>query len=354
MPEAVETVVAESSPAAVEAPATPAAPQVDPLQEGPMVTWTREQRDHFRSTGKMPEAPKADSAPAAKPTEAPAESAAESETAKQQEHTETRTPPKPKQTAEERIAQLEATIEKIKKGAGIERTAKPESSTTEPAPKQESKPAQTQNFDQWFEAFDDQKWMEDYAKDHPAMTYERLNLAMKLHVDSVRDGFKQRDEQAAAQTRAINSKLDEAKSRYGNEANDVIQDFAGEIIDDKAMPGVILEMIRDSEYSADLLYVIGSKPEERNRFRALAKSDPGKAIRYLVTTEVLIGDELAAKAKPAASQPAPAKQQTSAPKPPAEVGGRASAPGDALVAAAAAGDFRTFKAELNRRKLAGQ
>ena len=120
----VETVVAESSPAVVEATHEPEKPKIDPLQEGPMGTWTREQRNEFRSTGKMPEVkPKAAPAPA---SVAPAESVAESETAKQQEHTEKHTS-KPKQTAEQRIEQLEATIEKIRKGAGIERTAKTES-----------------------------------------------------------------------------------------------------------------------------------------------------------------------------------------------------------------------------------
>jgi len=98
MADAVETVAAESSPAVVEAP------KVDPLQEGPMVTWTREQRNEYRTTGKTPEAPKADPTPAKQSSEAPAESASESETAKQQESTGTQPPHKPKKTAEERIA----------------------------------------------------------------------------------------------------------------------------------------------------------------------------------------------------------------------------------------------------------
>jgi len=162
-----------------------------------------------------------------------------------------------------------------------------------------------------------------------------------------------RQQQEEAQKRASDAKLDEARSRYGEEASDIINDLAGEINSDPAIPGVIIAMLRDSECSADLLYVIGSKPEERKTFMHLVKTNPGKAIRYIALTESLIADELASKqSKPAASEHPPAKTQTSAPKPPAEVGGRGSAPPDALLSAAQANDFRSFKAELNRRSLA--
>ncbi len=72
--------------------------------------------------------------------------------------------------------------------------------------------------------------------------------------------------------------------------------------------------------------------------------------------EPLVREELEAKKTPPVAaahvEATPAKPKTSAPPPPAEVGGRASAPGDVMVAAAAANDFRAFKAELNRRELA--
>ena len=350
MPDAVETVVAESSPAVVE---TPAAPQVDPLQEGPMVNWTREQRNEFRSTGKMPEAkPKAEPASAKEPTEAPAESAAESETAQQQEHTEIRTSPKPKQTAEERIAQLEATIEKIRKGAGLERTAKSESSTTEPAPRQESQAQQQpKNYQEWRKTFKPPQWVEEFAKANPEASYEDANAAMADFLADVRDGFKQREAQFEARNRELNAKLDEAKSRYEN-FDQVMWPTLNEITQDPAINQSVKDMLDESEILPHVLFTIGSKPADRADFIQMAKSNPAKAKRFLASVENLIYAELDGnKSTPHVEKP-PAKQQTSAPKPPAEVGGRASAPGDSLVAAAAANDFRAFKAELNRRALA--
>ena len=355
MPEAaVETVAAESSPAVVEAPvveAAPAKPAIDPLQEGPMVTWTREQRNEFRTTGKMPEAkPKADPAPAKELSEAKAESVTESETAKQQEHTEK---PKPKQTAEERIAQLEATIEKIRKGAGIERTAKPESSTTEPAPKTETKPAPPQNYQEWRKAFKPSQWVEEYAKANPESSYEDATAAMSDFLGDVRDQFRQRDEQMRAQNREINEKIADAKTRYPN-FDEVIQPAVDLIANDQAISPVVKAMLNESEVLPDLAFTIASKPQELANFIKMAKESPGKALRYIALTETLIRDELEHKSAPAAAhvEATPAKLKTSAPPPPVEVGGRASAPGDSLVAAAAANDFRTFKAELNRRELA--
>ena len=47
-----------------------------------MVNWTREQRNDFRTTGKMLVVPKADTAPASKPSGGISRRAAASETAK--------------------------------------------------------------------------------------------------------------------------------------------------------------------------------------------------------------------------------------------------------------------------------
>jgi len=108
-------------------------------------------------------------------------------------------------------------------------------------------------------------------------------------------------------------------------------------------------MLNDSEVLPDLLYTLGSDPKELASFLNLAKTAPGKALRYIALTESLIREELESGTKE--TKP-PAKPITSAPKPPAEVGGRASTPGDQLEAAAKANDFRSFKAESNRRALA--
>ena len=346
MPE-VETVVAESSPAVIEATHEPEKPKIDPLQEGPMVTWTREQRNEFRSTGKMPEVkPKAAPAPA---SVAPAESDAESETAKQQEHTEKHTS-KPKQTAEQRIEQLEATIEKIRKGAGIERTAKTESSTSNTASKEE-KPAPPKNYQEWRKTFKAPEWVQEYAKANPEATYEDANAAMADYLADVRDQYKDREAQQQAMAKELDAKVADAKARYPN-YQEVIDPAIDAILNDKDIVGVVKAMLNESEVLPDLMFTIGSKPEELAKFVKMAKESPGTALRYIALTESLIREELENAKSTQAEKVTPAKQQTSAPKPPAEVGGRATAPGDALVAAATANDFRAFKTELNRRSLA--
>ena len=350
MADAVETVVAESSPVVVEAPAVPAKPTVDPLQEGPMVTWTREQRNEFRATGKTPETqPKAAPAPAKQSSEAPAESAAASEAAKQQENTEAHRQAKPKQTAEERIAQLEATIEKIRKGAGIDRTQQhADSSTANPEPKPKPveapqpiytrpkpKPEGMNQDGKPYESY------EEYVEDLADWSGEQ-KLAKW-----------QRDQQQQAMAKELNAKIAEAKTRYPN-YDEVIEPAVDAILGDKDVVGVVKAMLNESEILPDLMFTIGSKPEDLAHFVKMAKNDPGKALRYIALTESLIREELEGKTAPPADKVVtpPAKPQTQAPKPPAEVGGRGNTPPDALVAAAQANDFRSFKAELNRRSLA--
>ena len=348
MPEVAETVVADPSSGIAEVPAKP---EIDPLQEGPMVGWTRQQRNEFRNTGKMPESkPKADPAPAGKPSEASAESAADSETAQQQEHTEPHAASKPKQTAEERIAQLEATIEKIRKGAGLERTAKPESSPTETKPQNQPQPPKT--YQEWrTKAFNASKWVEEYVKANPETSYEEANAAMSDFLAEVRDGFRQRNAQEEAYNRDLKAKLDEAKGRYEN-FDEVMWPTLKEINGDTSIHQSVKDMLSESEILPHVLYVIGNKASDKAEFYQMARSSPAKAKRYLASVEQLIYQELEGQ-KPLV-EAAPVKPKTSAPKPPAEVGGRANAPGDTLVAAAAANDFRSFKAEINRRALAGR
>src|SRR6185312_263040 len=135
-----QTVVAESS----SAPAVEVSTPVMDVSRGPLVDITPEQRAEFRKTGNLPEPPKKEEA-APSPEAKQAETSTASEADKKQE-TKPAKVEKPKQTAEERIAQLESTIEKIRKGAGIEKTAeqpkpmpKPEPQYTRPKPTAEDK-----------------------------------------------------------------------------------------------------------------------------------------------------------------------------------------------------------------------
>ncbi len=73
---------------------------------------------------------------------------------------------------------------------------------------------------------------------------------------------------------------------------------------------------------------------------------------HLVMAVQMLGEELPKLHKAQARQKAP--PETRAPKPPAEIGGRGTAPSDTARDAAARGDFRTAKAEWNRRAKEGR
>lgn len=157
----------------------------------------------------------------------------------------------------------------------------------------------------------------------------------------------------SAQKQKWDSQLAEAKTRYEN-FDEIKGHFTEHVVNDQQVPFALKELLNDSEVLPDLIYTIAGKPEELASFVAMAKTSPTKAARYIVLTESLIREELESKAAPKETPKAdpPAKQQTSAPKPPTEVGGRAASPGDELESAARAGDYRKFAAESTRRALA--
>jgi len=318
------TEVLESS--AIEA--TP--PPIMEVERGPLVNLTPEQRADYRKTGELPTAPK---------NEESATSSAQGVTEPPKQQGKPKEAPNTKQTAEERIAQLEATIEKISKGAGIERKPKAESTpaiesklplSAKPTPddKKSDGTSKFSTHEDYIEALTDWKWEQ-------------------------RESEKAATESAKVQNKALIDKVDEGRTRYEN-LDEVIQPAANEIYQDAAIPMVIKSMIGDSPLIVDLVYTIGSDKAELAKFVKMAKEEPGKAIRYIALTESLIAQELESKAKPV-SEEVPAKPKTQAPKPPAEAGGRAAAPPDSLKAAleGSGGKLNSgLKAEFLRRDLA--
>lgn len=329
-----QTVVA--APSAVETP-------VIEVERGPLVTWTPEQRSHFRNTGEMPEPPKKEESA---PSDATKESTSEAEKPEPAGETE---PPKPQETprkpgnrAEQRIKELlsetkrlEAEVASLKAPKPAVEAPKPiEQSKPQPQPTRPKPTIEDKNEDGTpkFKAYED--FVEDLA-DWKAE--QRLAQA-------------ERTQAQQAQQRALEAKISEAKNRY-EKFDEVVRPAFTAITTDQAISGVVKAMLNDSELLPDLLFTIGSDQKELDAFVEMAKKQPGKAIRYIALTESLIRDELESKAKPETKEP-PAKPQTSAPKPPSEVGGRAATPSDEMAAAAKANDFRKFKAEGNRRDLA--
>lgn len=316
--------------AIVEATSIPEAVVME-ASRGPLVNLTVEQRKEFRTTGTLP---KAESAPATSVS-------GESEAPKQQEKP--KSEPK-SMTAAERIAQIEAkmakdaeTIEKIRTGAGL----KPKAEPTAPA---KSEPVSAKPTP------------EDKNKDGTDRfaTHEEYVEALVDWKSEQRDIAKAEKAQQDASNKALNDKVDEGRTRYEN-LDEVIQPAANEIYQDADISPVIKQMIGDSDVIVDLVYTIGSDKAELAKFIKMAKSDPGKAIRYIALTESLIAQELEAKATPAKEEETPAKPRTLAPKPPAEAGGRASAPPDPLQAALAGSGGKLtgdLKAEFTRQALA--
>ena len=331
-----ETVVAAPS-------AAPEIPVVE-VDRGPLVSLTADQRTEFRRTGELPEAPK--------PKTEAAASSSDKRTAPEagkpkQEHTEHKAEqPKAKLSAEERIAQLESTIEKIRKGAGLDKTPKAESS---PASVEQARPIQQQPQPQ--PQIPQEPTIEDKNVDGTLKykTYEEFTRALARWEVNLAIAAQEQQRAQQTQATAAQAKITDAQARYPN-FKEVIQPAVNAIVGDQAIAPIVKTILNDSEVFPDLIFTIGSSAQELATFVEMARTNPGKAIRYIALTESLINEELA-KGKNHGETP-PAKPQTAAPRPPAEVGGRAAAPPDALESAARANDFRAFKAESTRRALA--
>jgi|HubBroStandDraft_1064217.scaffolds.fasta_scaffold00168_29 hypothetical protein len=199
--------------------------------------------------------------------------------------------------------------------------------------------------------------------------YHEENAAYQA-AKAVRDDRAQQAQ--AAQDRDLAGKIGDANTRYGGDAGARIvttaQAIFGKPGEGMQIPGAVAAVIDGSPVIVDLLYTIGGdKPETLAEFVALAKANPGAALRKVVLMEQLVSDELAkgkaAPAKePAAGETAgrdeggrfiPVKPKASqAPAPPEEVSGRAATPPDELASAANKDDFAAFKAKANARDIA--
>lgn len=306
----------------------------------------------WRQTGKLPGEPDdkpskgEDSAPSTKKSgdEESEKAAPVSETGKSGRNAETRI----KQLAAERDqykAKLEA-LETGKKDAPAESSPAPakdvkaESST---APDKPKKPAQD-DFDSWdaYETARDQYW-EDMAD---------WKAAQRIEADRQRQ---RQDEQG----KQMETRLQEAKERYGDEAETRILDTAHSVFDDARIVQPIKQAIGRSKVMVDALYVLGSDPAEFKQFIQLSHEDPLEAIRKWFTVEELVKQELSkAGSKPAAGE-APARgndgkfqpAKRSLPAPPVELNGNSSPPGDQSERAASTGNFSAFKQDRDRKDL---
>lgn len=274
----------------------------------------------WRMSGTIPEKeapkPKADPAPAPKEN---AETSGDPAAPKPQEHTRRRP------DAEARIKELAAESKRLRAELDALKAPKPEPTKpvqqqaqyTRPKPttedKQDGKPKYT-TYDEFVEDLSDWK-------------AEQRIVAQA------------REQEQKAQTKALQDELAKARTRYEN-FDDVLTPTLNAIVSDNAVSPAVKAMLNDSEVLPDLIFTIGSDAKDLASFLQMAKTNPGKALRYIARVEGLIEEELskgtiaaerdatgkfASKPEPAA----PAKRgPESAPEPPLEIGSRGAGPMD--------------------------
>lgn len=244
--------------------------------------------------------------------------------------------------------QLEARLEALEKGQ--KQDVKAESA---PAPKKEQpkgleapKKPNLNDFtgeNAWKEYEDARdKYFEDLA-DYKAQTRLQEHL--------------QRQREEATQ-RELNTQIDKASERYGDETRTTIGSAADALMADD-IPGVVKALVNDSEVMIDLLYTAGSNPDELQAFVNLAKSNPSAAVRKLVLMEGMVKDALAKGGQSETNAPErdssgkfvseKPKPSTKAPAIGTEVSGRGSAPPDPSETAVKTGDFKAFRDAENRK-----
>lgn len=343
------TTPVESSPAApaavIEVPKDPAAYQ------------------EWRKTGKLPDP--AEKSEESAPSKKSSETAEAPEARKQGKQEQER----PRSTAETRLNELLADL----KRAGLspaelktfKRQVQQEAKEAQPKAEHTDKPAA--KLREAPKKPDSKTW---------TGTYEELEEAREAYYEALAD---YKSEEAIRkyetklterqQTAELNGKLEDARGRYGAEADQTIAESVQAIFPDETIHPTIKALINDSPVMVDLLYVAGSKPEEFQALLEQARTNPGAAIRQIVALENMIqdtrgtGDKKLAgvvREMPARDESsgkflskAPAdKKPSQAPPPPNEVSGRSGAPLDDVQAAWKSGDFRSFMAAANRRDIA--
>ncbi len=349
------------APAAESSPAATATPEPQPA-EPVSVPTDPEAYAEWRQTGKLPGK---DGKPSKREDSASSKSDDEESSEKGAPVSETGV--KGRENAETRIKkvvgenkELRARIEALEAGkkdgkadssTAPAKDAKAESSPAPEVLKRPVKPKQ-EEFDSWaeYETAQD-KYLEDLADFKAAQRLEEHTVRMRQE----------------AATREMQQRLDEARERYGAEAETTITGTAKSIFTDEKVAPALKAAIGRSDVIVDALYVMGSDADELSEFIALGKNDPIEALRKWFTVEALVKEELkngTGKVAAPSGTPArgpdgqflpqkavdkPAKRE--APSPPRELNGNTTPVGDERERAAKTGDFRSFKADADRRDI---
>lgn len=241
----------------------------------------------------------------------------------------------------------------------LEEARRTKSTQAEPSP---AKPAQPQTYQDWRKTFKATEWMNGFIAQNPEATWEDANAAMADHLGDVRESFREREQTARQQATQLQSKVDDARTRYGDQFDEVLKPTVSRIMSEQSISPTVKALLNDSDVLPDVIFTLGSDQASLDSFLRMA---PGKQIRYIAALEAEIQAELSKpasrndKGQFATEKPAPAKRgPESAPEPPIEIGHRGTASLDESERALQAtqrGDanaFRSWKQAEDRKALA--
>ena len=204
--------------------------------------------------------------------------------------------------------------------------------------------------------------LEDFNTWEAFQTAQRAFNAQMVD-DRIREAWSQIQMQQYQEqaNRQAAERIENARQRYGEEAEGSIVLAARSVFGNPAVHPWIKGVINESPVIADLLYVMGSNQHELDQFLETARTNPGEALRRAVVLEQYVKEELekASNGHRANSTERdengrfiPAKKE--APPPAREVSGRASLPGNEADAAFNRGDVRSYMNAKNREQMAAR
>ena len=220
----------------------------------------------WRVSGDLPEIePKAESAPAAvEPGEAT-------------------TPPVQERTEKKRRPDAEARIKTLTDEAARLRAELDEARK----PKEQSKPKLVEP-----QYTRPKPTVDDKVEGKPKYaTYEDFTEELADWKAEQRMADYEKRQTAKAQMAETQKKIDAATARYEN-FDEISRPFVKEMLDSTTIPIAVKQMVADSEVWPDLIFTIASNAEDRAEFLQLARTQPGKALRYIAKVESLIEEAL--------------------------------------------------------------
>lgn len=325
-----------------------AAPSAEAAQETEVTStpipesMTDEQRSAWLETGEVPTPADGESAP-------PESAADEAETtlATDGEDRESQDP-KPKKGAESRKPRLAAEIQDLlAKRAEARREYEAEVARLEAVKANKQAPSPSAPVAETGEAFtepepeppndddfDDLESLRAAERD-----YERKARAWEARKAVFEDRQARQQQERKTQEAAAQKELAAAWANRVNQAKARHKDFE-QVAFNKDLPlnAKAIDRIPKSQHGAEVLYYLGSKPEEAAR---IARLDPDETVLALADIERAIAGTLPKT-----------KTVTGALPPPAEIGGNGKTPDDPVQAALTSGDFARYQELMNKRDAA--